>query len=57
MSCAGCRVSAWFFAVEKGLLPIAARGDVVTCTKYINGGSIGLAARVAAYERAMRAPL
>ena len=53
----GCRVSAWFFAVEKGLLPIADRGDVITCTKYINGGTIGLAARVSAYERAMRVAL
>ncbi len=53
----GCRVSAWFFAVEKGLLPIADHGDVITCTKYINGGNIGLAARVAAYERAMRVAL
>jgi putative chitinase len=53
----GSRVAGWFFAVEKGLLPIADRGDVVTCTKYINGGNIGLSARIAGYERAMRAAL
>ena len=53
----GCRVAGWFFAVEKGLLPIADRGDVVTCTKYINGGTIGLSARIAGYERAMKVAL
>lgn len=53
----GARVAGWFFAVEKGLMGLADRGDVAKVTKYINGGSIGLAARVAAYERAMRVAL
>lgn len=54
---AGARSAAWLIAVEKALLRFADRGDVAMCTKYINGGAIGLASRVKLFERAKGAGL
>ena len=46
------RSAAWFWG-KTGLNSIADAGDIVTCTKRINGGTIGLEDRKHHYEAAM----
>lgn len=50
----GFLASAWIFAVEKKCLPFADSNQIVAASKAINGGTIGLAERKQAYERALR---
>lgn len=47
----GCRSAAWFWA-SHGLNEIADRGDFLTITRRINGGTNGLADRQQFWERA-----
>ena len=46
------RSAAWFWN-KNGLNALADAGDIVTCTKRINGGTIGLEDRKKHYEEAM----
>jgi putative chitinase len=43
----------WEFAISKGLIDEAEKGDMITITKKINGGLIGLASRMMYYKRAL----
>jgi putative chitinase len=43
----------WEFAISKGLLDEARRGDMLTITKRINGGTLGLESRMSYYRKAM----
>ncbi len=45
--------SGWFWKT-RGLNPVADRGDVVTATKLINGGTIGLSDRTNLYNKALQ---
>ena len=50
----GAAMSAGWFWSKNGLNALADEGDVVRCTKKINGGTIGLAERTALYEEALQ---
>jgi len=49
----GAAMSAGWFWSKNGLNELADAGDVVHCTKKINGGTIGLEERTALYEEAL----
>ncbi len=44
--------AAWVFAINKKLIPLAMQNDIVTITKRINGGTLGLDDRKAIFEKA-----
>lgn len=50
----GAAMSAGWFWSKNGLNALADEGDIVRCTKKINGGTIGLAERTALYEEALQ---
>ena len=50
----GAAMSAGWFWSKNGLNALADEGDVVRCTKKINGGTIGLAERTSLYEEALQ---
>jgi putative chitinase len=47
----GIDAACWEFAINKGLVPIANKGDFKLVTTRINGGLIGYKDRLKYYER------